>query len=116
VPRTFYEYDDDGRLVSSYSEPEWDEDSVTELQALEYVVRNTGPNGEWLPEATSDGADPNDYSSGFGYRPTGPFTNWAEKMRLDALEAWKKEAGPKANANGLYFGVERYEFEVTSPD
>lgn len=108
MPRTFYDYDDDGRLVSSWSESEWDEEQVGWLVADERVRRLTGPNGEWLPEATSDAADPMSYS-GLQYVVTegAPFVNWAEKTRLDAVEAYKKQAGKDANLNGLYWPVEK---------
>lgn len=72
--------------------------------------RMTGPNGEWMPDATSPGADPSDYDSGFGFAVSGPHTNWAEKTRLDAIDAWKKEAGEHANVNGLYWTVSRVEY------
>ena len=70
----------------------------------------TGPNGEWMPDATSDLADPNDYASGYRYVATGPFTNWAERAKQDAIDAWKKDAGDDANMNGMYFGVERVDY------
>lgn len=96
--------------MSSWREPEWDDESVALMVAYDRVVRNTGRYGEWLPDATSPGADPNNYKSGFGYRPDGPFTNWAEKQVLDTTDAWKKTAGKNPNMNGLYWTVERYEF------
>ena len=34
TPRTFYEYDDENRLVSSWTEPEWDEVEVGWMLAL----------------------------------------------------------------------------------
>ena len=107
-PTTFYQYDGD-RLVSSVTESQWDEEQVALLLAEEQITRLTGPNGEWMPEATSDAADPMSYS-GWRYVPTGPFTNQAEKARLDALEAHRKELGEDGNLNGVYFGVERMEY------
>lgn len=110
MPRTFYEYDDDGRLTSSWTESEWDDEQVSLLQAHDLIVRNTGSNGEWLPEATADGGDPTRSESGYVYQAQGPFTNWAERMRMDAYDAYKKEKGEKANLNGVYFTVEKVEY------
>lgn len=108
-PRTFYNYDDTGRMVSSRTESQWDEDQVELLLADDYIRRMTGPNGEWMPDATSEEADPMNYS-GWRYLPTGPFTNQAEKVRLDALEAHHKALGDDGNLNGVYFGVERMDY------
>lgn len=108
-PQTFYEYDGD-RLVSSRTESAWDDEQIALLLAEDQIRKLTGPNGEWMPDATSEGADPNEYASGFRYAPTGPHTNWAEKMRLDSLDALRKSLGEDANMNGVYFGVERVEY------
>lgn len=59
-----------------------------------------------MPDATNDDLmDPMNYS---GVRPVarGPFTNWFEKERLDAMDAHKKASGEDANLNGVYFTVE----------
>jgi hypothetical protein len=96
-------------MVSSVSESEWDDEQV-DLVIAEQVVRNlTGPNGEWMPEATSDAADPMAYS-GMRYVANGPFTNWAEKERLDALDAHRKQMGENANLNGVYFTADKFEY------
>lgn len=87
-------------------EPEWDDEDRALIVAEDLVRRLTGPNGEWMPEATSDDADPMNYST-WRYVASGPHTNWAEKARLDALEAHRKAEGDDANLNGVYFGVER---------
>lgn len=73
----------------------------------------TGELGEWLPDATSDGASPNDYESGYSYAPKGPYVNWAQKTKLDALEEYKKQAGEKANLNGVYFTAERVDYQTS---
>jgi hypothetical protein len=97
-------------MISSVSEPEWDDEQV-DLVIAEQLIRNlTGPNGEWMPDATNDElSDPNSYS---GQRPVakGPFTNWYEKERLDAQEAYRKSLGENANMNGVYFTVEKFEY------
>jgi hypothetical protein len=96
-------------MVSSVLEPEWDDEQV-DLVIAEQMVRNlTGPNGEWMPEATSEDADPNAYS-GYRYKANGPFTNWAEKERLDALDAHRKQMGERANLNGVYFTADKFEY------
>lgn len=62
-----------------------------------------------MPEAVSDGADPNNYESGYRY-VTETWTNWAEKQRQDALESLRKELGEDANMNGKFATVRRVEF------
>lgn len=74
--------------------------------ALARVERLTGPNGEWLPDATSDRADPNNYDDPLRYIAQGPHTNWAEKARRDAEDAYRKMAGEKANLNGMFWTVD----------
>ena len=96
--------------MSSTPEPEWSEEDRDLVVALEIVKNMTGPNGEWMPDATSDGADPNNYDVPYRYVTKGPFTNWAEKDRLDAIDAFKKAAGENANLNGMYWAVEKREF------
>jgi hypothetical protein len=96
-------------MIASVVEPEWDEDQL-DLVIAEQMVRNmTGPNGEWMPDATSDDADPMKYS-GYRYKADGPFTNWAEKERLDALDAYRKQMGENANLNGVYFTADRFDY------
>lgn len=112
MPRTFYEYDDDGRMVSSWTESEWDEEQLDLALAYDTVERLTGSDGEWLPDATAPGGAPDAYQSGYRYIGKGPFTNWHQKAKLDALEAHKAEVGEKANLNGIYFTAERLDFEV----
>ena len=96
-------------MVSSVTEPEWDAESLDLVLAEDIIRRMTGPNGEWLPEATSEAADPMAYS-GFRYAANGPFTNWAEKARLDELDAHRKALGDGANLNGVYFTAEKFEY------
>lgn len=95
--------------MSSRVESEWDDESRELVVAAARLRALTGPNGEYLPEATSKEADPNSYS---GWRPVarGPFTNEFEKARLDAMDQFKQEAGEKANLNGMYWTVERVDY------
>ena len=82
--------------------PEFDRHLVI---ALDRVERNTGHYGEWLPDATSDRADPNRYDDPLRYVTSGPFTNWAEKAAKDAEAVYREAAGEKANLNGLFWTV-----------
>lgn len=99
-------------MVSSWTESEWDDEQY-ELVAAGQIVRNlTGASGEWLPDAMSDDADPTRNETGLVYVGKGPFTNWHKKAELDALDAYKKEAGEKANLNGVYFTAEELRYST----
>lgn len=67
-----------------------------------------------MPDATSDDADPNNYV--MRYVPSGEKTNWAEKARLDALEAIRKAKGDDANMNGVFVTVEEYRYPVKNEE
>jgi hypothetical protein len=88
-------------------EPEWDTEQIDLLLALEALKRDLGPNGELMSEATSEDANPNNYDSPLRYVAAGPFTNWAEKAKQDAIDSWKKSAGENPNTNGHYWTVEK---------
>lgn len=89
-------------------EPEWDDEQRELALAFAAYMRDMGPNGEQLSEATSDLADPNYYGPGsIRYVARGHFTNWAEKAKRDAEDAYKKEAGDNANLNGMFWTVEK---------
>lgn len=100
-------------MVASRPEAEWDDEQLDLVMAEQIVRANTGPNGEWMPEATSDDARPNAYS-GYRYVAGEPKVNWAEKTRLDALEAHRKSLGEDANMNGVYVTVEKFEYQNSS--
>lgn len=75
--------------------------------ALGRVERNTGRYGEWLPDATSERADPTYYEDdAVRFIPRGPFTNQAEKAAQDAEKQYRKAAGDDANLNGMFWTVE----------
>lgn len=74
--------------------------------ALGRVERLTGQHGEWIPDATSDRADPNNYDHPLRYVPGGPYTNWAEKAVKDAEVAYRKAGGENVNMNGLFWTVD----------
>ena len=96
--------------MSSRPEPEWTNDELELMLAWDHLDRNTGRQGEYLPEATDPRADPNEYQFPWRYELRGPFTNWAEKTAADALDALRKELGESANLNGVYFTAERVEY------
>lgn len=96
-------------MVASRPEAEWDDEQLDLVMAEQIVRANTGPNGEWMPEATHPDADPMAYS-GYRYVEEGPFVNQAEKARLDALEALRKSMGEDANLNGVFFTVKKIEY------
>jgi len=99
--------------VSSWTEPEWDDESRELLIAEDMVSRLTGQNGEWMPEATSEDANPNNYS-GYRYVADGPHTNWAEKARLQAIEMYKKAVGDDPDLSGLYWTVKKIDWGMPS--
>lgn len=89
-------------------EPEWDDDELDLALAFAEFMRDMGPNGESLAEATSELAEPNYYGDdAIRYTVRGPFTNQVEKRRLDAIDAYKAEAGENANLNGMFWTVDK---------
>ena len=111
-PRTVTEpeYDPDtGVLLRSveHREPEFDDEQVAWMLAYARHSSDIGAHGQLISEATDPRADPNDYEGGYRYVVDPPITDWAEKQRLDDIEAWKVAAGENANLNGLIFRVRR---------
>lgn len=98
--------------MSSAPEVEWDDEQRALIQAEHIVRTNTGSNGEWLPDATSDDADPNNYV--MRYVTSEERTNWAEKARLDAIDKIRKEKGEDANMNGVFVTVEEFRYPTSS--
>ncbi|MCU1441139.1 MAG: hypothetical protein JWP85_2136 [Rhodoglobus sp.] len=102
------------RVLRTISTPEaeFDEEQVDLMLAAVALRNDTGGHGHLLSETTSEHANPNYYGPGwmrFGAR--GPFTDWAEKARLDAVDAYRaqfpKDAPP--NLNGMYWVIDRTE-------
>lgn len=108
---TEHEYED-GLLVRSVTtrESEWDEEQIDLLLAVDAFKADLGSHGHLMSEATNPGADPTEYDTPYAYVGHGPFTDWAEKARLDRIDAYKLEAGEKANLNGMYFTVEKQDY------
>lgn len=95
-------------MIGSRLEPEWDEEQRDLIVAESIVRANTGRFGEWLPEATSDDADPNSYKIRY---KTHERINWAEKEWADADEAARKAAAKEdGNTHGVFFELERFEY------
>lgn len=95
--------------MSSWVEPEWDEGQRELVLASFEVQALTGRQGEWLPDALSDDADPTSYS-GYRYVASAGRTNWAEKAYQDKLDSLKKAAGEDGNINGVIVSVERLDY------
>lgn len=95
-----HEYDEDGRPVRTISIPEaeWSRADVALLIASRQREKEIGAHGIPMSEAT-------DPKNQFGFT-TGLVMDWAERSRLDAIEAHKKK-NPKQNLNGLMFPVRR---------
>lgn len=81
------------------------------MTAYRRHVKDLGPHGHPMSEAMSERADPNNYDGGYRYVTDGPFTDWAEKSRLDFIDAWRAAAGENPNMNGLTFPVRRVDNE-----
>lgn len=74
------------------------------MLAFDTVERLTGRYGEWLPEATSEDADPNNYKMRF---IASERVNQAEKAAGDMIDALRKERKDNGSMNGVYVTVER---------
>jgi len=85
----------------------WGEDQVELMLAYQTFMNGIGPNGERMSEATSPKAALEYYGEDrIRYAVTGPHTNHAEKMRLDAIAAYQKSAGDE-NTNGMFWSVDK---------
>jgi len=82
----------------SVTESEWTPNEVALLLASRRHEKSFGSHGIPMAEAT----DPDNQ---FAFT-TGKVMDWAERTRLDAIDAHKKEH-PKQNTNGLMFPVRR---------
>lgn len=89
-------------------ESEWNLEQVELMLAAEAYKADLGSHGHLMTRSTNPKADPNDYSSPLRYVAHGPFTDWAEKARLDKVDAYKRSfpEGAEINMNGMYFTVE----------
>jgi hypothetical protein len=99
------------RLVGSETriESEFDIEQVDLLLAIREFNSERDSNGFPFSEVLSPAANPNEHSlpEVIRFFAQGPFTNWAEKSRLDAEQQYKKDAGDAANLNGMFWTVEK---------
>lgn len=101
------------RLVGSttVTESPWNIEQVDLLLAIAAFDASLDSNGIPFEDATSDAANPTNYPApgveAVRFIPHGPFINWAEKSRLDAEAAHRKELGENGNMNGVFFTVEK---------
>ena len=114
---TEYEYDSDGRLIRSGTtrESEFDGEQVAYLIAIQEYERMFGQHGHPMHEATSEEANPTNYEGHWRYFGEGPFTDYAEKARLDAIDAYKRQFSKDdpPNMNGLIFTVSKRPYPPT---
>lgn len=85
---------------------EFDDRETALLIAFREWRDGIGRNGHPLAETTASVADPNEYGP-YRYVAHGPFTDWAEKARLDAEEKYRKAAGEDPNLHGMFWTVEK---------
>lgn len=110
VESTAHHYDDDGRLVGSTTtrEPEFDAEQLEWLEALAELEADTGQYGEWISEAASDDADPNNprrkfrYEAGAADAPNLPIINWAERTATLAQERFYKKYPDENRAGHMW--------------
>jgi len=108
VTVTEYTYDADGRLLRAVEqrEPEFDEDDVNQLLALQAVRRDTGRYGESLADAMSPQADPN-YNEPDAIR----YIAHERVNQAEAAVELYKEQNKDELPRGAVFWVERKTYE-----
>lgn len=87
-------------------ESEWDDEQRALMVASFEVEAETPDHGFHLSEALSDEADPNKPGGSFKFVAGNPVTDFAEKARRDAEQAYF-EHYKDANRNGLIFPVRK---------
>jgi hypothetical protein len=89
-------------------EAEFDDEQRDLFVALTMFDADRGTHGHSLTKATSPGADPNEYSSALRYVGHGPFTDYAEKAKLDRADEYRAGFAKDAvvNTNGQFYTVE----------
>ena len=119
-PAEYVEYVREAGVVVGHvvhREPEWSPADYDLLAAEDAWERSLDPNGIPMDEATDAQAGERDGAFFFraGVRTVNPetksvhyapVTNYAEKARLDAEDAFKKDF-PDSSMNGAYFHVEK---------
>jgi hypothetical protein len=95
---------------------EWDAEDVDWLIAFRSFRDTLGSHGHPMDEATSQEANPNNPQGSYQYVSPPPLTDWAQKSREDAQDAYRKSMGDDVNMNGLIFPVERKERDGSTVD
>lgn len=88
----------------------WDVHDVDLQLAYQSYIDGLGAHGFPMREAMSPAANPESYSGGYRYVAEDPVTDWAEKARLDRMDAYRESKGDNANLNGLVFPVRRVDY------
>ena len=94
------------RLVTT-REPEFDDEQRDLLLASVEFEASIGSNGFKRSDALNPEADLNNYASSLRFTAAGPFWDYAEQARLNAIDDYKT-ANPKANLNGAHWVVEMH--------
>lgn len=104
---TRYEYDEDGRLITSITErePEWCRADVEALIAYIEMGR-VGPHGQPMSEATSWEANPSNKDRTIGYE-VDVQTDFAAVALSEFKKAYKKQYGDDADMENLRFIVKK---------
>ncbi|MEA9983646.1 hypothetical protein [Subtercola sp. RTI3] len=89
---------------------QWDEDDIELMLAHQLREEGLGTHGFPFAEATNPDADPTKYTGGYRYVADEVRTDWADKARLDAVDAYRASHGEKANLNGKVFPVRRVDY------
>lgn len=106
---TRYEYDDDGRLVTSITErePEWCRADVEGLIAFLELGR-VGPHGQPMSEATSPLANPSNLAREWDYA-VDVRTDFAARRLNETKQAMKLRYGDDLDLEELRFTVRKVE-------
>lgn len=104
---TRYEYDDEGRLLGSWTErePEWSRADVEALIAYKESQR-TGPHGHPMDVATSRAGDPANPTREWDWHVPLPTLDYATSALEKAKSKYKKNY-PDADMSALMWRVEQ---------
>jgi hypothetical protein len=97
------------------TEPEWTDDQLELLLALDGIDPDVGPHGVPMDEATSPLADPNDRFQGWHYEVPPPRIDHAQRA-LNVAQDDRKQAFPDEDAGSLLWSLNRVEDGPTTSD
>lgn len=116
---TDYTYEG-GVLVRSVTtrEPEFDDEQLDLLLASVEFEASIGSNGFRRSDSMNPEADPTNYASPLRFSAAGPFWDYAEQARLDAIDAYKEQFSKDnpPNLNGAYWVVEKHGDSAGDPN